>query len=222
MTLEDEIIRLQAENAELSRLNTLLQEQLAAALARVAELEQQRSDPPPFVKPNRPKPTTPKRARKKRAAHHNHNRRCETPTVTVPHALERCPDCNYRLQGNSLDYRRQVIELPEPQPVEVIEHQVFKRFCPHCRRWHSPKLELHSQVLGHGRIGVRIASLCAYLRTTLRLPIRRIQAYLLTIHQLNLSIGEIVELLHQVARTLEPVVERLKQQARASPILHGD
>jgi hypothetical protein len=69
---------------------------------------------------------------------------------------------------------------------------------------------------------VRIASLCAYLRTTLRLPIRRIQAYLLTMHQLSLSIGEIVELLHQVARTLQPVVASLKQQARASPILHGD
>ena len=31
-------------------------------------------------------------------------------------------------------------------------------------------------MLGQGRIGVRIASLIAYLRTCLRLPIRRIQA----------------------------------------------
>jgi hypothetical protein len=97
-----------------------------------------------------------------------------TPTTCVEHALDRCPDCQYRLQGHSLDYSREVIELPEPQPVEVIEHRVIKRFCPHCRRWHSPKLDLTGQIVGQGRIGVRIASLIAYVRTTVRLPIRRI------------------------------------------------
>jgi transposase len=229
MLLDDqqEILRaqnaqLQAENTDLRTLVAQLQQQLAAAQARIAELEQQRREPPPFVKPNRPTRSDPKPPRKKRAPHHNHGRKRMTPTRSVEHALERCPDCHYRLQGNSLDYTREVIELPEPQPVEVIEHRVIKRFCPHCRRWHSPKLDLSGQVLGQGRIGVRIASLIAYLRTSLRLPIRRIQTYLHTLHHLLLSTGEIVELLHEVRRTLHPAIEGLKQQARASPILHGD
>jgi transposase len=144
------------------------------------------------------------------------------PTRVVEHALERCPTCQYQLQGHSLDYTREVIELPDPQPVEVIEHRIIKRYCPHCQRWHSPHLDLSGQVLGQGRIGVRVAALIAYLRTVLRLPIRRIQAYLETIHQLSLSSGEVVELLHQVRRTLHPRIEALKQQARASPILHSD
>jgi transposase len=220
--LRAENAQLRAENAELHALVGQLQQQLAAAEARIAELEQQRPDPPSFVKPNRPKRSDPKPPRKKRAPHHNHGRSRMIPTRREPHALERCPDCNYRLQGNSIDYTREVIELPEPQPVEIIEHQVIKRFCPHCQRWHSPKLDLTGQVLGQGRIGVRIASLIGYLRTTLRLPIRRIQAYLRTIHQLLLSAGEIVELLHQVRRTLQPQLAGLKQQARGSPILHGD
>ena len=215
MMPEEEVVGLRAENAA-------LREQLAAALARIAELEQQPRDPPPFIKPNRPKSTEPKRPRKKRAAHHNRGRRCELPTRTQSHALERCPECNYRLHGQSVDYRRQVIELPAPAALEIIEHQVIKRFCPKCRRWRSPQLDLRGQVLGQGRIGVRIASLIAFLSQTLRLPVRRIQAYLLTLHQLRLSTGEIVELRHQVRRTHQPTVETLKQQARASPILHGD
>jgi hypothetical protein len=104
----------------------------------------------------------------------------------------------------------------------VIEHRVIKRFCPHCQRWHSPKLDLRGQVLGQGRLGVRIVTLIAYLRTSLRLPIRRIQAYLRSMHQLQLSAGELVELLHQLRRTLQDDLSNLKQQARASPILHGD
>jgi len=222
MMLEQEVERLRTENQELKQHLAQVLEQLAAAQQRIAELEQQHVDPPPFVKPNRPKSTEPKAKRQKRAPHHNHGRKRMTPTRSVEHALERCPDCDYRLQGHSLDYSREVLELPEPQPLEVIEHRIIKRFCPHCRRWHSPKLELSDQVLGQGRIGVRIASLIAYLRTCLRLPIRRIQAYLRSIHQLFLSTGEVLELLHQLRRTLQGHIDGLKTQARASPILHGD
>ena len=222
MTLGDDNARLVAENTALATRITELEQQLAAALARITELEQQRQEPPPFVKPNRPKPNEPKRPRKKRAREHNHGRRREMPTRTEPHALERCPECNYRLHGQSLDYSRQVIELPAPQPVEVVEHQVIKRWCPCCQAWRSPKLDLTGQVLGQGRIGVRVIALIAYLVTTLRVPIRRVQAYLLSLHQLTLSAGEITELLHQARRTLQPSIDDLKRQARASPILHGD
>ena len=220
--LEQEVERLRTENHALKQHLTQVLEQLAAAQQRIAELEQQHAGPPPFVKPNRPRSTEPKAKRKKRAPHHNHGRKRMTPTLSVEHALDRCPDCHYRLQGHSLDYAREVLELPEPQPIEVIEHRVIKRFCPHCRRWHSPKLNLEGQVLGQGRVGVRIVSLIAYLRTTLRLPIRRIQAYLASLHQLFLSTGELVEVLHQLRQHVQPTIDALKTQARASPILHGD
>jgi transposase len=222
MMLEQDVERLRTENQELKQQLSQVLQQLAAAQQRIAELERQHTDPPPFIKPNRPTPTEPKPKRKKRAPQHNHGRKRMTPTRSVDHALDRCPDCHYRLQGRSLDYSREVIDLPEPQPVEVIEHRVIKRFCPHCRRWHSPKLDLTGQILGQGRIGVRIAALISYFRTTLRLPIRRIQAYVRTLHHLVLSAGELVELLHQVRRSLHGGIERLKTQARASPILHAD
>jgi hypothetical protein len=199
-----------------------LEQQLASALARIAELEQQHNDPPPFVKPNRSKAVEPKRPRKKRAPQHNRGRRREPPTRIEPHAFDRCPECNYRLQGQSVDYTRQVVELPPPLPVEVVEHQVIKRWCPCCKAWRSPTLDLTGQVLGQGRIGVRVVALIAYLVTTLRVPIRRVQAYLCTLHHLTLSSGEITELLHQARRTLHPAIDDLKCQARASPILHGD
>jgi hypothetical protein len=222
MTRDAELEQLRAENAELRLQAAQLQEQLAAALARIAELEQQPPDPPPFVKPNRQQSTEPKRKRKKRAAHHNRGRRTEPPTRTQPHALDRCPDCNRQLSGDSIAYRRQVIELPSPVPIEIVEHQVIKRWCPHCRCWRSPQLDLTGQVFGQGRIGTRIASLVAFLALVLRLPMRRIQAYLRLVHQLTISTGEVVELLHAVRRALQSQVDTLKKQARASPILHAD
>ncbi len=227
MMAANEVAALQAENqtlrqevAALREQNTALQAQLDAALARITELETRPPEPPAFVKPNTPKRE--RKPRRKRKPEHNHGRRLEPPTRIEQHALDRCPDCGQRLHGGTLARRRQVIELPEPQPVEGIEHQVIKRWCAWCQRWQAPHLDLRGQVLDQCRLGVRIASLIAFLRHTLRLPLRRIQAYLQTFHQLRISIGEISELLHHVRRATQPELDRLKVQARASPILHAD
>jgi hypothetical protein len=114
---------------------------------------------------------------------------------------------------------RQVIDLPLPQPVNVIERRVIERYCVHCDAWHPPALDLTCQVIGQSRIGVHVAALIAYLRTVLRLPLRRIQAYLATVHELDLSVGEITRLLHAVRDTLDADVQHLKAQARASTTL---
>lgn len=213
---------LRAEVAALRLQLAALTQQLQAALVRIAELEQDKTEPPPFVKPNRPAPSEPKRPRKKRASAYNTSRKRMTPTRIERHALDHCPDCGYRLNGESIAYTREVIELPPPQPVEVIEHQVLKRWCPCCVGWRSPHLDLAGQVIGQGRIGVRIASLVSYLRTTLRLPFRLIQSYLATLHSLRLSVGELVELTHAVRQQLQPQADQLKAQVQTSTVTHGD
>jgi hypothetical protein len=213
--------RLSVENAALRGQVEELTGQLQTALVRIAELEQRKPEPPAFVKPNRPS-REPSGPRKKRAAEHNASRKRAEPTRTERHVLERCPDCDYRLSGESIDYTREVIELPPPQPVEVIEHQVIKRWCPCCGKWQSPRLDLTGQVIGQGRIGVRVASLVSYLRTTLRLPFRAIQRYLATLHSLQLSLGEIVELTHAVRQQLQPQADQLKAAVQTSTVTHGD
>jgi transposase len=213
--------RLSGENAVLRGQVEQLTGQLQTALARIAELEQHKAEPPAFVKPNRPLRESPG-PRKKRAVEHNTSRKRAVPTRIERHVLEHCPDCDYRLSGESIDYRREVIELPPPQPVEVIEHQVIKRWCPCCGQWCRPKLDVTGQVIGQGRIGVRVASLVSYLRTTLRLPFRAIQSYLATLHSLQLSVGEIVELTHDVRQRLQPQADQLKAAVQTSPVAHGD
>ncbi len=230
MKSEEELARLWAENQILRVENEELRRQLGETQQlieqlrlRIGELEQagDRDD----RSGHRPKPRTRtevKGPRRKRAQEHNHGRRREAPTSTIEHTLEQCPECSYRLGGGHLDYARQVIELPPPQSVEIIEHRVIKRHCPRCERWRSPKLDLTGEVLGQGRIGVRIVSVIAYLRNNLRMGISQIQEYLATMHNLTISRGEIVELLHQVREATHQVVAELKEQVRVGSVVHAD
>ncbi len=219
MTVEEELAQLRAENQELRRQVAELQRLNGELLA---ELAKGRGSPPSFVRANRPKREGPKPARKKRSSEHNRVRRREPPTQTILHFYDRCPDCNYRLSGETVDRVRQVVELPEPRPVEVIEHRLIKRYCPACGCFKTPPLDLSGKVLGQGRMGVRLASLVAYLRVTERMPIRLIQSYLETIHRLKISIGEIVYLLDQTREATNASVEGLRDAARKSKVLHAD
>lgn len=188
------------------------------------QLQQAQQDPPPFVKPNthkvkREKKVTP---RQKRAAASNHGRKSEAATEIRQHALEHCPDCGYTLSGRSIGRRRQVIDLPAVQPVQVVEHQVIKRYCPHCQTWYEPKLDLSAEVVGHGRLGVRVMSLVAWLRTELRLPDAQIQHYLEQVHGLTLSVGEVVELAHKVAAAGADTIAAIRHAISGSPQVHMD
>jgi transposase len=61
-----------------------------------------------------------------------------------------------------------------------------------------------------------------HLRTKLRLPIRQIQEYLRTLHNLELSVEEIVELTHTVRQKLQPEMDTLLEEVQASTVVHGD
>jgi transposase len=199
------------------------QEQLRVAQARIQELEKQKMPPPAFVKANVVKPPAEqKQPRKKRAAKHNHARRREAPTSIVEHFIKHCPVCASALGGISVARRRQVIELPPPPPVEVTEHVVYHGWCSQCRAWREAPLDVKSQVVGQGRFGVKIASLIAYLRTVMRLPVRQIQAYLASLHGLSISSGEIIGLTQRVTAQLGPQLAEVKQQIRASPAVQMD
>ena len=216
VSLEDQLKR------ALERVH-LLEEQLAVAQKRIEELEKQKTPPPTFVKANVKKPEgAEKKPRKKRAAQHNHGRRREAPTRIVEHRIVSCPVCTSRLGGVSVARRRQVIEIPPPPPVEVTEHVVYQGWCSECQKWREASLDVSAQVLGQGRLGVKITSLMAYLRTVMRLPVRQIQAYLASLHGLKISVGEIVEVLHRLKAKMEPQLSALKAAIRASPAVQAD
>ena len=223
MTADERIVTLEDQLKQALGRVHLLEEQLAAAHKRIEELEKQKTPPPAFAKANVKKPESgEKKPRKKRAAQHNHGRRREAPTRISEHRIGSCPQCASRLGGVSVARRRQVIEIPAPPPVEVSEHVVYHGWCSQCQKWREAPLDVSAQVLGQGRLGVKITSLIAYLRTVMRLPVRQIQAYLATLHGLKISSGEIVEVMHRLQANLEPTLAGLKAAIRASPAVQAD
>ena len=193
---------------------------------RIAQLEGQakpaNSRRMPGLKPNAKadrKPAPPKGPRKPRP--HGFARTRMTPTHRVEHVVENCPDCGNHLSGGWTQRTREVIELPQV-PAEVTEHVYMAWICPGCRRRCLPPTQLDGVVLGQQRLGVNVLSLIATLREEGRLPIRTIQWYLDTVHQLRRSVGAIVSAIHRTAQRAQPAVAAILDRIRASPVVHAN
>jgi transposase len=224
--LKEAVERLREVSEDLRQTQEQLQqtqEHLQQAQMRIAELEKLKTPPADFVKANKKKPTAQeKKPRKKREAQSNRARRRARPTQMVEHRIVQCPDCHLRLGGISLARVREVIEIPAPPPLEITHHRIYKGWCAQCHKWHEAPVELSEQVLGHGRMGVRLASLIAYLRSVMRLPIRQLREVLRQVYGVEVSIGEIVELLHRIREHAQPVLDDLKGKIRSSPAVQAD
>lgn len=222
------IAELEAEVAALRAMIEQLREENVVLRTENEALRQGegRKSTPTFIKPNthKEKRDRPRKTRRQRAAEQSAQavRRREAPTEIRRHALERCPDCGYVLRGESVARRRQVIDLPVMPAVQVVEHQVIKRWCPVCQAWHSPRLDLSDAVLGQRRMGHRTASLVSWLRTELRLPVAAVQAMLAQVFQLHVSAGEISELTHAVAEAGQSTVRAISSAIRAHAQVHMD
>ena len=215
--LIDIIAQLQATVLERQRVIERLQR-------RIAELEgQAKPDGPlrmPGLKPSSGRqPPAQQQPRKQRR--HGFARPRMTPTHRVEHVVENCPDCGTHLTGGWVQRTREVIELPVV-PVQVTQHVFIARTCPVCRRRRVPTAQLDGVALGRQRLGVNLISHIATLREEGRLPIRSIQWYLRTVHQLRRSVGAIVSAIHQTAQQAQPAVAGMVDRIRASPVLHAD
>ena len=191
---------------------------------RIAELEgQAKSGGPPRMPGLKPssgrQPPAQQQPRKQRR--HGFARPRMTPTHRVEHVMENCPDCGAHRSGGWTHRTREVIELPQV-PAEVTEHVYVARICPGCRRRCLPPTQLDGVVMGKQRLGVNLLSLIATLREEGRLPIRSVQWYLDTVHQLRLSVGAIVSAIHRTAQRAQPAVAGIVDRIRASPVVHAD
>jgi len=213
--------------------NRRVAEQLSVAVAlnatlskRIADLEKQLGmddDPPASSKPRSErkasKPSNPDIKRKKRSI--NLCRRRDEPTQTIQHKPDHCPDCGRTLHGGSPAIRKQVIDIP-PVAIAIVEHVRWDRWCGVCRKRVRAKLDLGAQTLGKRRFGPNLTALIAYLSIQARAPIRTIQSLLHSLFQVRISTGAIVDLLGEVSRRGQDLVDEIGQTVRKAKVLHSD
>lgn len=174
---------------------------------------------PSFVKANSKRRRKAKKDYQKRE--HGFSRKLDTPTQTIFHSFDICPDCGEDLGKPSVCFTRQVVDTPMQQ-ANITEHVVFKRWCGHCRKRVYPKVDFSSLVIGKGRFGINLMALIATMREEENSPIDQIQDHLKMVYQLHVSSGEIVEMLHRLANISQDEYQKIHRHILSSRVVYAD
>ena len=174
------------------------------------------SGTPLAIKPSRREKEKGERKRRKEAF----VRRRETPDEVCHHAAECCPDCGRKLSGGWPHRKRQTIELVLQK--KVVEHVLWARWCGVCRQRVLPEVAREFQVQGRRRFGVSVQAVVATLHIAGRIPMRMVKSMLRELFGLQLSAGEVVELLKGAKQAGEAELAELLEQVRGSPAVCGD
>ena len=142
----------------------------------------------------------------------------EEVTKEEIHKIEKCSVCQ-----TALKRKRIVVYFEEDIPLnqitkEVIRHTVEQGYCTKCNIWRS------SVVLPKAKcvLGANLRKYVSYLTIVQRLSYRQTEEHVCDVWKINISQGEIQNILEKEACNLRPEYEKLKLRIQNQPAQHYD
>ena len=139
------------------------------------------------------------------------------PTGSVEYVEETCPHCKTKLDKPFKTERILEEEIPEPQPVEVIEHLVNHYKCPECKRHIIAKNNAPS-----GRFGKNVLTHVALLKYDDRLPLRKTVSSLERHYNIHITDVGVFKITNSVAKKLEIPYNELIKKIRNAEVIYAD
>ena len=216
--------------------NRMLEQQNALLTARVSELERRlgldssnSSKPPSSDGPGKPA----RRTQSLREAGRNkpggqpghpgkHLARSERVDRTIEHRPSLCEGCRAPLrdQPARLAGSRQVFDLPEPAPLTVTEHRVYRCQCHGCGAVTTAAFP--PEVGAPVQYGERLAAAVAYLSAGQFLPEGRLGQLLADLFGVGVSAGTIGRMLARAAARAADFAAAVREKICRAPVKHLD
>lgn len=179
--------------------------------------------PPSSDRFNRPAPKSlRKRSRKKSGGQVGHLgytlKAVEKPEHVEVHRVEHCTHCHSSLRNVQVKCceKRQVFDVPRVQ-VEVTEHQVEIKACPHCGK--ENRAEFPAGVTQPVQYGDEIKAQMVYFNHYQMLPLERTAEVFETLYGQTISEGTIVEAGQDVSRQVSGANEVIRRHLTQNEVV---
>lgn len=218
--LQKRVERLEAENERLKRIVAELRKR-CEELERMLRLYENAHTPPSMRYATSRKSSQVHEQRKpgQKNGHKGITRARAKPDKTVEVVLERCPHCNRRLGKPTRIESKIIEEIPEPQPVTVIEFLTAHYYCSNCGRH---VVASHPGCPKEGRFGKNVLAQTTLLKYEERLPHRKIQQVLERQFGLIVSPSSIFDFTRRVSDSLRHDYHKICQKIKNSKVVYID
>jgi transposase len=216
--------------------NDALREIIATLTARIAELERQlglnsgNSGKPPSSDGMKKQPPRTRSLREAsgrtiggQRGHPGKTLCCtDEPDAIINHFPKTCGGCGAALdQMQTKDFRsRQVFDLPEPQPLVVIEHRAHACLCGRCGE--PTRAVFPDDVTAPAQYGPRIGAFVLYLLHYQLLPEKRLAVLMADLFGVSMATATIARISRQAARRFQGFADTVRDAVGKAPVKHLD
>src|SRR6266571_884987 len=144
-----------------------------------------------------------------------------TPDEIIQQQVERCEVCQHDLHAVAAcgAERRQVVDLPSPRLV-VREYRAEQKQCPHCQQ--ITIAAFPAGVQAPVQYGPNVGATAVYLVEQQLLPLARTSEVMSDLLGVEMSEGNVCDLITRCARQLVTVEQQIKEALKEAAIIHQD
>jgi transposase len=195
-----------ATNKQLHGQNELLMHEVELLKAKICELEarlaqyENAHSTKSKAWPHRKKDKDNKGKPSQKIGHKGVTRPYAAPNSQVEVTADHCPDCGAELDSPFRIESKIIEEIPEPQPVMVIEYKIAHYRCPCCRK---EVIANDSGCPHEGKFENNTIAQATLLKYEDRMPHRKIQYALKRMHGLKISPATIFDFTRRAAEAVQ-------------------
>ena len=150
--------------------------------------------------------------------HEGATRKKPEPAMTLEFIEDKCPHCKSKL-GKPIKTITKIIEdIPEPQPIEVIEYKINHYKCGNCGK----KIIAKAKIPEHSNFGANTLAHATLLKFEDRLPLRKVCSSLKRQFSLNMSSATVLDITKRVSDKLSSEYDKIKVSLRKSKSVNID
>jgi len=138
----------------------------------------------------------------------------ETKDAKIGH----CPDCGSRL-SKTIEIRERYVDDIQPVKSKITKYRIHRKYCKKCKRIMEPKI---TDAFPNFRFGLFLCLYIVALKIGLSMPLRKIQELLRLTYQLNISVGEIQNIIEKTAEEFGPEYENMKKELKKMNSVYAD
>ena len=205
------------------------QEERIRELERRLGMDSSNSGKPPssdgYRKPPKPQNLRGKTGKKPggQEGHKGSNlRQVEKPDHIVDHCPDICAGCGEALglEQSTGHQKRQVFDIPEPQPVAVTEHRAHRCQCLRCGK--KTEAPFPEDITAAAQYGDYIAALVVYFLHWQLVPEDRLAELVRDVYGVELSTATIAAMAQRKAGEWKDLAGHIGEQVKKAPVKHMD
>ena len=217
LEMERTIELLVAENSKLNETNAILVRENVDLKRRLLMYENPHT--PPSLQHFQPKPDKTPGKRGAPKGHKGATRIHDKPDEIIHVSVEKCPECSHPLGSPIRTEKKTIFDIPPPQKIKITEFDLDVYKCSSCGIEVKAK---HIDCPQVGDMGIYLLNYITMLKYNLRGVIRKVQEFLKTNNDLNLSVKGINDALLRVGDACRSEYAAIQDRIRRSKWVHID